>query len=224
MNDVLTGKTQSHLTPGLGGFLFDPKVALALDKLAKRAKEAGFELAVVSSFRDFEKQKKIWNAKANGKRVLLDDQGTPLKYEDLSPEQIVEAIMRWSAFPGASRHHWGTDLDVYDIKAVGMDYEVQLTPHEVSGVFLPFYAWLDELIAKDDAEGFFRPYDIDRGGIAPEAWHLSYRPVAKNYEKLYTNEFFVNHLQTCSDVEFIDIVKNKSDEIYDRFIARAFST
>ena len=38
--------------------------------------------------------------------------------------------MRWSAIPGSSRHHWGTDLDVYDAAAVTPDYQVQLTPQE----------------------------------------------------------------------------------------------
>ena len=28
------------------------------------------------------------------------------------------------------------------------------------------------------AFGFFRPYTTDRGGVAPEPWHLSYAPVA----------------------------------------------
>jgi LAS superfamily LD-carboxypeptidase LdcB len=36
-------------------------------------------------------------------------------------------------------------------------------------------------MAADDAEGFFKPYDQDRGGIAPEPWHISYRPVAAQY-------------------------------------------
>lgn len=224
MNEILTGKTQTHLTPAFGGFLFDPAAADALRILSKRASENGFELKVLSSFRDYDKQKNIWNAKASGKRVLLDSQGHPLNFHELSKEQVVEAIMRWSAFPGASRHHWGTDLDVYDARAVASDYKVELTPQEVSGVFYPFYAWLDELIARDDAEGFFRPYDQDRGGVAPEAWHLSYRPSAKKYEEAYTLEFFKQHLLNCHDVDLCDIVLSKADEIYDRFIARAFST
>ena len=29
------------------------------------------------------------------------------------------------------------------------------------------------------AFGFFRPYTTDRGGVAPEPWHLSYAPVAR---------------------------------------------
>jgi hypothetical protein len=36
--------------------------------------------------------------------------------------------------------------------------------------------WLDRHM---HAFGFFRPYTTDRGGVAPEPWHLSYAPVAR---------------------------------------------
>ncbi|MFX3675781.1 MAG: M15 family metallopeptidase [bacterium] len=219
MNDILTGKTEDHLTRGFSGFLFNQKADLAITALAKRAKAKGFEVKVVSSFRGFEQQKSIWQKKALGQKVLLDTNGNPLRFEDLTADQIVDAILRWSAFPGASRHHWGTDVDVFDAKAVAADYEVQLTPQEVAGVFSPFYSWIDELVASDDAEGFFLPYDQDRGGIAPEAWHLSYRPVAKEYEKLYSEEFFINHIKSLNDIALIKEVKSRASEIYSRFIA-----
>lgn len=51
---------------------------------------------------------------ARGERALLDDHGNPLLVNDLSPTEIMFAILRWSALPGCSRHHWGTDIDVYD--------------------------------------------------------------------------------------------------------------
>lgn len=219
MNEILTGKTATHLTPGLGGFLFAPEAARAIERLSKRAKEQGFELKITSSFRDFERQKNIWNAKASGSRTLLDSHGEPLDFHTLNADQIIEAIMRWSAFPGASRHHWGTDVDVYDGQAVSADYQVQLTPQEVSGVFAPFYSWLDQLIASDDAEGFYRPYDQDRGGVAPEAWHLSYRPLASKYERAYSSDFFHAHLNSLKDVLLLDEVKKRADEIHARFIS-----
>tara|TARA_R110000868_G_scaffold377142_7_gene642421 strand:+ start:3089 stop:3760 length:672 start_codon:yes stop_codon:yes gene_type:complete len=219
MKDILTGKTEDHLTRGLSGFLFNEKASRALEALSKRAKKEGFDLRIVSSFRGFEQQKSIWQKKALDQKVLLDTNGNPLNYTDLTPDQVVDAILRWSAFPGASRHHWGTDVDVFDASAVKADYEVQLTPQEVAGVFAPFYSWIDQLVASDDAEGFFLPYDQDRGGIAPEAWHLSFRPVAKEYEKLYTEEFFVKHLSDLNDVALIDEVKKRASEIHSRFIA-----
>ena len=40
------------------------------------------------------------------------------KMAQLSPAERIEAILRWSALPGASRHHWGTDLDLIDAHAI----------------------------------------------------------------------------------------------------------
>ena len=54
----------------------------------------------------------------------------------------------FSALPGASRHHWGTDIDVYDANAVSSDYVVQLSLKEVGsgGVFDSLHKWLDLLM------------------------------------------------------------------------------
>lgn len=218
MKDILTGKTEIHLTPGLGGFLFEENTAIALKKLSDRAKQNGFDLKIVSSFRSYESQAKIWQAKCLGQRDLLDSYGNKLDYTTLNEEQIVEAILRWSAFPGASRHHWGTDLDVYDARVVPADYQVQLTPKEVSEIFHEFYGWLDSLIAADDCEGFFQPYNADRGGVAPEAWHLSYRPIAEKNLELYSEDFFIEHLNSITDLALKEIVKSRAQEIYQRYI------
>ena len=40
------------------------------------------------------------------------------------------------------------------------------------------HAWLDGQMAAGRSHGFFRPYQKDHGGIAPERWHLSYAPLA----------------------------------------------
>ena len=63
------------------------------------------------------------------------------------------------------------------------DYAPQLLTSEYQrgGVFAAMSAWLDDQISADNAEGFYKPYDVDRGGVAPEPWHISYRPVAQGY-------------------------------------------
>ena len=38
------------------------------------------------------------------------------------------------------------------------------------------------------AFGFFRPYATDRGGVAPEPWHLSYAPVAVEAQRALSLE------------------------------------
>jgi hypothetical protein len=90
---------------------------------------------------------------------------------------LVESILLWSALPGASRHHWGTDLDVIDRAALPEGTRPRLQ----RGEYLPggMFALLDDWLAANAADfGFFRPYDRDRGGVQPEPWHLSFAPLA----------------------------------------------
>ena len=47
------------------------------------------------------------------------------------------AILVWSALPGASRHHWGTDLDVFDraVQPPGEPLELLARHYEPGGRF-----------------------------------------------------------------------------------------
>lgn len=149
----------------------------ALLALAAAARTEGIELEVVSSFRDFERQRSIWNSKYRGERPLLDRSGRALERAALDEPAAVEAILLWSALPGASRHHWGTDVDVVDRSACAPGYRPQLTTTEFAprGVFAKLDGWLT---ANMGHFGFFRPYTRDRGGVLPEPWHLSYAPLS----------------------------------------------
>ena len=180
----LTGRDESRLVKLIHGHRLLPQAAAAFNDLKADASAAGFNLAVASSFRSFERQCAIWNGKAQGQRAVHDDSGVMLQRSELSEEQWLHAILRFSALPGTSRHHWGSDLDVYDAAAVAGDYQVQLTPQEVApgGVFDPLHCWLDERMATNQSHGFYRPYALDRGGVASERWHLSYAPVARSCE------------------------------------------
>ena len=177
--DQLTGRARSHLLE-----LTDPPGALhaavVVPFLAMRAAAAadGIELSAFSTFRDFDRQLAIWNGKFRGERPMQDRAGNPLDVRSLSPAMRVTAILWWSALPGASRHHWGTDFDVLDARALPEGYKVQVIPAEygAGGPFHRLTRWLDTHM---QAFGFFRPYTTDRGGVAPEPWHLSYAPVAK---------------------------------------------
>ncbi|WP_347136719.1 M15 family metallopeptidase [Parahaliea mediterranea] len=182
--DQLTGVDESHLVEVPGGHRLCPAVAGDFAALQRDAAAAGFDLRIASGFRSFERQRAIWNAKAGGVRTVHDDRGRPLDMARLAPGEQLRAILRFSALPGASRHHWGTDLDVYDAAAVAADYRVQLTPGEVAddGVFGPLHRWLDARMAAGRSRGFYRPYGVDRGGVAPERWHLSHAGSARDCE------------------------------------------
>jgi LAS superfamily LD-carboxypeptidase LdcB len=147
----------------------------------------GIRLSAFSSFRDFDRQLQIWNDKYRGKRPMQDRAGQPLDALTLPPAKRVEAILWWSALPGASRHHWGTDFDVQDTAALPAGYRLRVVPEEYGpgGPFHRLTTWLD---AHMHAFGFFRPYATDRGGVAPEPWHLSYAPVARRAQSALTAE------------------------------------
>ncbi len=186
--------------------------------LAQRATSAGFILKVASSYRSFERQLLIWNNKARGLRPVLNDTGQAIDINLLSARDKVFAILRWSALPGASRHHWGTDIDVYDGSRIAADYQLQLTVAETQGdgPFAEFHHWLsDELV--QGSSGFFRPYAQDRGGIAPEPWHLSYAPLATFFSQHLTQAVLCQQLEQ-TDLALKQTVLDNLDEIYQRFI------
>ena len=186
--DQLTGRVRTHLTD-----LTDPRCSLHKEVVAAfltmRAAAAadGVDLVAFSSFRDFDRQLAIWNGKFRGERPLQDRDGQPLDAASMTAAQKVEAILWWSALPGASRHHWGTDFDVLDGKALPYGYQLQVIPAEylAGGIFERLTRWLDSHM---HAFGFFRPYTTDRGGVQPEPWHLSHARVAARAQQQFSLE------------------------------------
>ncbi len=188
-NDLMCalGLINTHITES-GGALMNEQAADAFSALQARASAAGFQLSVASSFRSYERQLAIFNGKWRGERPVLDDFDRALIRQDYSEEQWLHRILRFSALPGTSRHHWGTDIDIFDPTHIPVGESLQLIPSEYrnGGIFEDLTQWLDERIAADDCEGFFRPYDRDRGGVSEEPWHLSYEPVASALRPLVT--------------------------------------
>ena len=219
----LVGQSETHLCSAEDAELLGARVHRdAIEpfvQLRAAAAAEGFHLAIDSGFRGFERQLSIWNRKATGQLAVLDSEARPLDIGRLKPRELVFAILRWSALPGASRHHWGTDLDVYDQAARPEGYEIQLVPTEVEagGMFAPLHEWLDRRIAGGSAFGFFRPYDVDRGGVAPERWHLSYGPVASTYLRLLTLDLLRETVERA-DLGLKDVVIENLPEIYRRFV------
>lgn len=213
----LTGRSRAHIIE-----IELPRVALHYAAVASflamrdAALRAGIDLQAASGFRDHDRQLLLWNRKWRGERPLYGRDGRLLEAARLSEAERVDAILTWSALPGGSRHHWGSDVDVFDAAAAPPGYQVQLLPEEYAGggVFARLSAWLDDHMGHF---GFFRPYGSDRGGAGVEPWHLSYAPVAR--EAIEGLSLSVLRT-TIADADMLgrDVVLERLPEIYTRYI------
>jgi LAS superfamily LD-carboxypeptidase LdcB len=214
--EELTGRTRRHVVQDHGLRIVATQDATsAFLNLRGAAAADGFDLRAVSTFRDFDTQVRIWNQKFMGQRPLYDKKGVVLSFTDLSLQERVHAILSWSALPGASRHHWGTEFDVFDGNYAEPS-QVQLLPTEFEpgGKFHALHRWLDENLERHD---FFRPYDVDRGGIFPEPWHLSYRPLSDDCLRLLTVDVIKDALMVA-EIEGKDSILTLLPEIYRKYI------
>ena len=164
MNELeLTGRARTHIVE-----IDQPRCALHYQVVAsflamrEAAARSAIDLQAVSSFRDFDRQVVLWNRKWRGERPLHDRSGRVIDQATLDEAERVDAILCWSAIPGGSRHHWGSDIDVIDAAAVPPGYQVQLLPQEyaAAGVFERLATWLE---ANMHRFGFHRPFASDRG-------------------------------------------------------------
>lgn len=218
MNELeLTGQARSHVVE-----LSEPRCVLHYEAVASflamrdAARLDGIDLAPRSSFRDFQTQLAIWNRKWSGERPIYDRDSRLIDRRELSDSATVDAILCWSAIPGGSRHHWGSDVDVIDAAAVPPGYNVELLPAEYApdGIFARLTLWLDANMRRF---GFFQPYRTDRGGVTPEPWHLSYAPVSQAaLESLSLST--LRRVLEASNIEGKPHVLARLPEIYTRFL------
>ena len=89
----LTGRTDSHVVALPCGNRLQAAAARAFSLLQMDAREAGFELAVASGFRSYDRQLAIWNGKARGQRPVHDDAGREVKLAELDLLRAVGASL-----------------------------------------------------------------------------------------------------------------------------------
>jgi LAS superfamily LD-carboxypeptidase LdcB len=201
----LTGTSRGHIVDlahpqcALHGYVVAP-----FSNLRNAAAADGFDLVPVSSFRDFARQLAIWNRKF--------ERAAPLP-----PEERIAAILQWSALPGASRHHWGTDLDLIDGKAAASGYRVQLIPDEFvpPGPFAPLAGWLE---VNAPRFGFFRPFRGILSGVRSEPWHFSFAPVAERARRELTCEMLREALQAAPLLGKEQVLE-RLGELHARYVA-----
>lgn len=142
-------------------------------KLSEEALKSDIRLQVVSSYRSYDHQNRIWERKYN-------------RYTNngLSPKASIKKIIEYSTIPGTSRHHWGTDLDIIDGNATQPSNVLNPNHFTGNGCFSKFKMWMDKH-ANDF--GFYLVYTDkqERKGFKYEPWHYSYKSLSKSYLKQY---------------------------------------
>lgn len=154
------GKDNEYLLPLPSKYTFKdewihPDVYEPLVGMLHHANQDGIKLRVVSAYRSYDHQKRIWEN----------------KWQNHADDDLDRAwhILRYSSFPGVSRHHWGTDVD---LNSVDLGYWQSKQGKKV-------HAWLVE---NAPSYGFCQTYDEGRThGYENEAWHWSHIATAQSY-------------------------------------------
>lgn len=139
------------------GIFLRREVLEAYDQMRTAAALDGIDLLIRSATRNFDYQRGIWERKWERPQYM--------GWQDVDKARD---ILTYSAMPGASRHHWGTDIDLNSFEN---DW---FTADEGAAV----YAWLN---AHAGTYGFHQVYDdkaTGRTGYELERWHWSYLPIA----------------------------------------------
>lgn len=216
--EQLLGLDESHLVlVGRGPHRLTAATAAAFNDMRVAAAHEGHNLQAASSWRSFERQLAIWNGKWRGERPLLDADNQPMDILQLSEYERLHAILRWSALPGTSRHHWGTDLDIYDPDCLPAGTKLALEPweYEAGGWFSDLGDWLTDHM---NDFGFFLPYARPVGsgsGVAYEPWHISF--ALESREQRLDPDALALCLQQA-DIEGKSTILAHLDEILARYV------
>ena len=216
--EQLLGLDESHLVlVGRGPHRLTAATAAAFNDMQVAAAHEGHNLQAASSWRSFERQLAIWNGKWRGERPQLDADNQPMDTLQLSECERLHAILRWSALPGTSRHHWGTDLDIYDPDCLPAGTKLALEPweYEAGGWFSDLGDWLTNHM---NDFGFFLPYARPVGsgsGVAYEPWHISF--ALESREQRLDPDALALCLQQA-DIEGKSTILAHLDEILARYV------
>ncbi|MDQ7048489.1 MAG: M15 family metallopeptidase [Enterobacterales bacterium] len=215
----IIGATQNHLTSfepdSKHRFLIHPDIKQDLAGLLDAAQIAGQPIALISSFRSFDRQLTLWNQKWLGNLKVYALDGQLIDISELSDEDKFHRISLWSALPGFSRHHWGTDIDIFSAKAIEQGHKVELVTQEFEsgGVCESLNQWFDENLQN---YGFFRPYQSYQQGIAAEPWHISHHLTAESIREAFPMDECQSHLAQSSIKSGAFIIQN-CQSYFDRY-------
>ncbi len=128
------------------------------------AQKDGISLKIISATRTHTEQSWIW-----------EDKWKKAAYNNADQLIKISNIMQFSAMPGTSRHHWGTEIDLNSLS----------DEYFTTGAGKNIYKWL---ITHACEFGFCQVYDEaykNRKGHGEEKWHWSYYPLSKGLPERY---------------------------------------
>ncbi len=192
-------KVSADLNMGQGAMYLRKETYNAFLKMREAALKEGITLNVASATRNFDYQKTLWEKKWNGITLV---EGKSLPESIPNSLERFRKILEYSAAPGTSRHHWGTDIDIN-----GADVSYFNTERGIKE-----YAWLTQ---NAPLFGFCQTYN-ERGlnrpnGYNEEKWHWSYLPVSRLLTIEYKNliaEKDITGFAGDSFVKNLDLVNN----------------
>lgn len=196
--DILIGNANPELF-GNGYNLLKPAHE-ALDLMKVAAAKEGINIKVVSSYRNFAHQKRIWERKFK----RFTGQG-------MTALEANKKIIEYSTIPGTSRHHWGTDMDIIDANQPTTGDVLVPSKFHGDGPFCKLKEWMDDH-AQDF--GFSLVYtDVEgRKGFKYEPWHYSFSaisiPMLKAYRELDIKSILVQEELVGSEAFSKEFIKD----------------
>lgn len=161
----------------------------AFQNMRQAALKAGIVLTIISGTRSFHDQRYKWELKwrnsefANIKNV----------------KQKATKLLRWWSMPSTSRHHWGTDIDLNNMKVAYY--------RTIEGKKL--YNWL---VVNAPKYGFHQPFTANRpNGYQEEKWHWSYVPLSVKYVRAYLKQVSISDISGFlgfNAAKDVDVIKN----------------
>lgn len=150
----------------VSGVWAQPEVLTAFWALERDAAVVGWRLTIISGYRTFESQRRVWNRKYESARWV----------GSRGPVSWIQQTMKYISVPGFSRHHWGTDLDLGEMSL----RKAELPKGVQENKMREFYDWLE---VNAPRYGFCRVYRGGAGSIQDEPWHWSYVRLAAVYDR-----------------------------------------
>lgn len=174
---------------------------LALDSLVTLAEQSGIRLNVISATRSFQTQKRIWENK-----IAMKSSGSFATLPRNRQAGIIREILDYSAMPGTSRHHWGTDVDFLSVELAFWR----------GNTGKKTFAWLSDNAPEF---GFELVYSRGReGGHNYEPWHWSYVPLSHKMLEDYVATISYDDIQGFSGADLAEEM-----EIIPRYLQNIFA-